>query len=154
MESTAQAILIREATVADIPQLCDLLTLLFTQEADFQPNSEAQIAGLSSILKQPNVGRIYCASRDTLVLGMVSLLFTVSTAEGGPAAWLEDMIVHPAWRDRQVGARLLEFAIEQSREAGIQRITLLTDCHNHRAIDFYRRAGFTQSSMIPFRLKL
>ena len=154
MEDTAQAILIREATVADIPQLCDLLTLLFTQEPDFQPNRESQIAGLSLILKQPDVGRIYCASRDTLVLGMVSLLYTVSTAEGGPAAWLEDMIVHPAWRDRQLGARLLEFAIEQARGAGFQRITLLTDSHNHRAIEFYRRAGFTQSSMIPFRLRL
>ncbi len=117
---------IREATVADIPQLCDLLTLLFTQEADFQPNRESQIAGLSLILEQPNVGRIYCASRDGLVLGMVSLLYTVSTAEGGRAAWLEDMVVHPAWRDRQVGARLLEFAIEEAREAAaLPQITLL-----------------------------
>jgi ribosomal protein S18 acetylase RimI-like enzyme len=154
MESTAQTILIREATVADIPQLCDLLTLLFTQEADFQPNSESQIAGLRLILDQPKVGRIYCASRDGLVLGMVSLLYTVSTAEGGRAAWLEDMVVHPAWRDRRVGARLLEFAIEQAREAGVRRVTLLTDRDNARAIEFYRRAGFAHSSMIPFRLKL
>jgi ribosomal protein S18 acetylase RimI-like enzyme len=154
MEGAAQAILIREATVADIPQLCDLLTLLFTQETDFQPNRESQIAGLSLILEQPDVGRIYCASRDELVLGMVSLLFTVSTAEGGRAAWLEDMVVHPAWRDQQVGARLLEFALEQAREAGIRRITLLTDRDNDRAMEFYRRAGFAHSSMIPLRLKL
>jgi GNAT superfamily N-acetyltransferase len=154
MEGSTQTILIREATVADIPQLCDLLTLLFTQEADFQPNRESQIAGLSLILEQPNVGRIYCASRDGLVLGMVSLLYTVSTAEGGRAAWLEDMVVHPAWRDRQVGARLLEFAIEQAREAGFRRITLLTGRENDRAIQFYHRAGFVHSSMIPLRLKL
>jgi ribosomal protein S18 acetylase RimI-like enzyme len=154
MQNPADAIQIREATLADIPQLCDLLTLLFAQEADFTPNDERQATGLRLILEQPQVGRIYCATRDGSVVGMVSILYTVSTAEGGRAAWLEDLVVHPDWRSHQVGTRLLQTAIEKTRAAGCRQITLLTDADNNRAIEFYRRAGFARSAMIPFRLKL
>ena len=154
MQNPAQAIQVREARLADVPQLCELLTLLFTQEADFTPDTERQATGLRMILDQPQIGRIYCAVRDGSVLGMVSILYTVSTAEGGRAAWLEDMVVHPKWHGHQLGTRLLQTAIEKARADSCRRITLLTDATNDRAIEFYRRAGFASSSMIPLRLKL
>ena len=146
---------IREATLADVPQLSDLLTLLFGQEADFTPDAGRQIIGLRMILGQPEVGRIYCAATKTgKIVGMVGILYTVSTAEGGQAAWLEDMVVHPDLRGRGVGEQLLQTAVEQARAAGYKRITLLTDAVNERAIRFYGRAGFKASAMIPLRLKL
>jgi len=85
---------------------------------------------------------------------MVSILFTVSTAEGGRAAWLEDMVVHPDWRGRKIGGQLLHEAINRVRAAGCTRITLLTDSTNRAAIQFYEQAGFIRSGMIPLRLHL
>ena len=145
---------IRQATLADVPQLCGLLTLLFAQEADFTPNVDRQTRGLHMIIEQPEIGRIYCAAQEALIVGMVSILYTVSTAEGGRAAWMEDMVVHPDWRGHRIGEQLLQSAVEKAREAGCTRITLLTDADNGPAIRFYSRAGFTRSSMIPLRLKL
>lgn len=145
---------IREATPTDVRQLSDLLTLLFSQEADFTPDAERQTSGLNLILRQPEVGRIYCATAAGKVVGMVSLLYTVSTAEGGRAAWLEDMVVSPDWRGGGIGERLLHTAVEAARAAGYKRITLLTGAENERAIRFYGRAGFKASAMIPLRLKL
>jgi ribosomal protein S18 acetylase RimI-like enzyme len=145
---------IRLATLADVPQLCRLLTLLFAQEADFTPNVDRQTRGLHMIIEKPEIGRIYCAAREALIVGMVSILYTVSTAEGGRAAWMEDMVVHPDWRGHRIGEQLLQLAVEKAREAGCTRITLLTDADNGAAIRFYSRAGFTRSSMIPLRLKL
>ena len=147
-------ILIRPAVPGDIPQLCDLLAQLFTQEADFQPDAERQVRALRLILEQPAVGRIYCATAGDRLAGMVSLLFTVSTAEGGPAAWLEDMVVLPELRGHGIGERLLHEAISGARAAGCTRITLLTDATNNSAMRFYERAGFTRSQMLPYRLKL
>jgi GNAT superfamily N-acetyltransferase len=155
MQNSPGRIQIRQAVIADIPQLCELLSLLFTQEADFTPDARRQSRGLRLILEQPQVGRIYCATdNDSVVVGMVSLLFTVSTAEGGVAAWLEDMVVHPHRRGQGIGEQLLQETINQARAAGCSRITLLTDAGNAPAMRFYSKAGFARSQMVPFRLAL
>jgi GNAT superfamily N-acetyltransferase len=145
---------IRSPTVADIPQLCELLSILFTQEADFQPDAAKQSAALSMILAQPERGNILVAEQDGRVLGMVNLLYTVSTACGGKVGLLEDMVVHPEARGEGLGSRLLQAAIESAGRAGCLRVTLLTDRANHAAVRFYQRAGFDLSSMIPLRLML
>jgi GNAT superfamily N-acetyltransferase len=145
---------IAQATMEDILQLCDLLALLFKQEADFIPDRARQERALRLILGQPETGRIFCARFEGRVTGMVSLLFTISTAEGGRAAWLEDMVVHPDWRGKGLGNRLLQYALAAGKTQGCSRVTLLTDGDNRPAMRFYERAGFERSSMVPFRLKL
>lgn len=143
---------VTKATACDLPRLCELLALLFTQEADFTPDTERQERGLRLIIEQPTVGRIYCAREGGRVVGMVSLLFTVSTAEGGRAAWLEDMIVHPSCQGRGIGGHLLRHALREARDSGCSRITLLTDSTNGSAMRFYEHAEFARSQMVPFRL--
>ncbi len=145
---------IDEATIEDVPQLSDLLQILFAQEADFIPDPVRQQRGLRLIIEQSEAGRIYCARLDNQVVGMVSLLFTISTAEGNRAAWLEDMVVHPDQRGRGIGGKLLRHAIERAKELGCSRITLLTDKTNPSAMQFYQQAGFTPSAMVPLRLHL
>ena len=154
MNDLTHPIRIRPATGADIAPLAALLAVLFAQEADFAADAAKQERGLRLILEQPEIGQLYCAVTADVVVGMVSLLFTVSTAEGGRVAWLEDMVVHPDWRGRGIGARLLQVAISQARAAGCHRITLLTDAGNVAAQEFYGRAGFARSAMVPLRLKL
>ena len=146
--------LVRQATAADVKQLSDLLGLLFTQEVDFTPDAERQERALRLIVEQPDIGRIYCATDGDTIVAMVSILFTVSTAEGGRAAWLEDMVVHPTSRGQGFGEQLLREAIREARAAGCSRLTLLTDASNHSAMRFYRRAGFVRSQMVPLRLSL
>lgn len=138
----------------DIPQLAGLLRLLFTQEAEFIPNHEKQCAALRRIIDSPEIGRIIVCREASAILGMVNLLFSISTAEGGKVALLEDMIVHPAHRNLGIGTRLLSAAIELCAAVGCSRITLLTDSGNEAAIRFYSRQGFKPSGMTPLRLHL
>src|ERR1700691_2847456 len=118
MQQSNDKILIRLATMEDVPQLCELLVLLFTREADFTPDAARQMRGLRLIIEQPEVGRIYCAADGDEIVGMVSILFTISTAEGGRAAWLEDMIVHSKRRAQGIGDRLIREAINGAPAAG------------------------------------
>lgn len=145
---------IRTAQPADIPALCDLLDQLFAQEAEFAPDRTAQERGLDAIIRTPGTGEILLASEEGQALGMVNLLYTVSTALGAPVALLEDMVVDTCARDRGIGSRLLEAAIDTARAHGCRRITLLTDADNTAAQRFYTRQGFTRSPMIPLRLPL
>jgi GNAT superfamily N-acetyltransferase len=145
------------ATISDIPALCELLALLFSQEADFQPNSEAQRRGLVHILNNPDVGLILVARKDEQdeqIVGMVNLLFTFSTALGERVALLEDLIVLPNQRGSGVGSELLEKAIKTARLHDCHRITLLTDSTNEFAQQFYQKNGFSFSAMIPMRVSL
>jgi GNAT superfamily N-acetyltransferase len=146
--------LIGPATADDIPSLAGLLAVLFAQEADFRPDREKQERGLRLILDSPGVGTIFVARDGGEVVGMVSLLFTVSTAEGGPVCWLEDMVVRPERRSGGLGSRLLQHAIDYARANGFIRLTLLTDRDNVGAIRFYERQGFHRSAMTTLRLSL
>lgn len=154
MNKAVDPVHFRRASDGDIASLCGLLELLFEQEADFTPDREKQARGLRGIIGCPAEGMVLCAVAGDEIVGMVVLLFTVSTAEGGRAAWLEDMVVHPTARKRGIGERLLNAAIHAARDAGCLRITLLTDDGNDAAMRFYSGVGFVRSRMVPFRLRL
>ncbi|MDD2676922.1 MAG: hypothetical protein PHP75_05580 [Methylacidiphilaceae bacterium] len=81
------------ATSDDIPVLVRLLEILFSEEEEFTPNGALQEQGLREILSDPRIGEILLAVEDGGPIGMVSLLYTVSTALGARVAILEDMVV-------------------------------------------------------------
>jgi GNAT superfamily N-acetyltransferase len=143
-----------DAGTDDIAQLAELLEVLFAQEAEFVPDRKKQERALRMILEDPMRGRIFVARDGARLVGMVSILRTVSTAEGGPAGLLEDLVVRPEARGKGLGSRLLAHAIAQARAEGLTRLTLLTDGDNFNAHRLYERAGFSFSSMRPMRLKL
>jgi len=146
--------LIDVATAADIPALSKLLSELFSQEAEFTPNPEAQARGLARIISDPHIGTILVARDGNGVIGMVNLLFTISTALGEKVALLEDMVVSSRVRRSGIGSQLLVRAIAYARAQRCRRITLLTDRANKSAQEFYARQGFAPSIMIPMRLHL
>ncbi|MBV6646688.1 MAG: GNAT family N-acetyltransferase [Cyclobacteriaceae bacterium] len=145
---------IRIAKTKDINELTILLTSLFAQESDFIPDSRKQRKGLEMIIKNPQHGHILVVVKDEQLVGMVNLLYLISTSEGAKVAMLEDMVVNPTFRGYGVGSILIRNGIDFARDQGCQRITLLTDFDNAKAIKFYEKNGFTKSKMIPLRRSL
>ena len=142
------------ANAKEVPELVKLLGILFEQEAEFTPSPSKQEEALKLLFAEPGRGTIYVARDGKRVVAMASLLYTVSTAEGGKAALFEDLVVSPDYRKQGIGARLLEYVITQARAQGLLRLTLLTDMQNESAQVLYRKLGFVGSPMKPMRLKL
>jgi ribosomal protein S18 acetylase RimI-like enzyme len=142
------------AVASDLPQLVELLGILFAQEAELSPDPEKQRRALELILADPSRARLYVARAASTVVAMAALHFTTSTAEGGRVAGLEDCIVHPEHRRKGIGKALLEHVIAQARAEGALRVMLLTDGDNTRAQALYRELGFAPSSMLAMRMKL
>jgi GNAT superfamily N-acetyltransferase len=92
--------------------------------------------------------------RDNAIVGMINLLFTISTAEGGFVVLLEDLVVHNEFRGHGYGSQLLKYAIDFAKQKNFLRITLLTDRPELRSQALFRRTGFHDSSMMPMRLLL
>jgi N-acetylglutamate synthase-like GNAT family acetyltransferase len=145
-------VVIEPATAEDLDELSDLLGELFSEESDFRPNKEKQLRGLRLIFEQPNRGRVFVLRRDHSIVGMINLLFTISTAEGGFVMLLEDLVVHAKYQGQGYGNKLLEHAIDFAKKKNFLRITLLTDRPENVAQAFFRKHGFIDSSMIPMRL--
>lgn len=145
---------IRPATTSDVPDMVGLLGELFAQEAEFSPDPVAQTRGLRMILDNPQTGLLLVAREGSVAVGMVGLLFTVSTALGARVALLEDMVVTAGLRNAGAGSALLQEALRQARAAGCKRVTLLTDDINTAAQRFYARHGFVPSPMLPLRCLL
>ena len=148
----AEQVAIEPATEADLDELSEMLGELFAQESDFRPDKDRQLRGLRLIFEQPSRGRVFVLRRDGVIVGMINLLFTISTAEGGFVILLEDLVVHKEFQGHGYGAKLLNHAIEFARQKNFLRITLLTDRPENLAQEFFRRHGFVESSMIPMRL--
>jgi len=143
---------IEPATLEDLPRLTDLVMSLLGEEADFVPDRTKQEMGIRLILEQPNRGRIFVLRTDHMLIGMVNLLFTISTAEGGFVILMEDVIVHPMHRGQGYGSLLLKHTVEFAREKKFKRITLLTDKISAVSQHFFQKHGFVFSHMIPMRL--
>ncbi|MCB1229889.1 MAG: GNAT family N-acetyltransferase [Verrucomicrobiae bacterium] len=143
---------IEPATLDDLPQLVDLVMALFEMEEDFQPDRTKQEKGLELVLEQPNRGRIFVIRTDYQIVGMVNLLFTISTAMGGFVILMEDVIIHPDHRGQGFGTQLMEYVIEFAEKKDFKRITLLTDQISAESQRFFQKMGFQHSHMIPMRL--
>jgi len=147
-------VVIEPATFEDLDELSGLLGELFTQESDFRPDKKKQLHGLRLIFEEPNRGRVFVLRRDRTIVGMINLLFTISTAEGGFVVVLEDLVVHDTFQGKGYGSMLLEYAINFAKQKNFLRITLLTDRPELRSQSLFKRYGFYESSMMPMRLLL
>ena len=145
-------VVIEPATEADLDELSEMLGELFSQESDFRPDKDKQLRGLRLIFEQPSRGRVFVLRRNGAIVGMINLLFTISTAEGGFVILLEDLVVHDSFRGHGYGSQLLEYAINFAKQKKFLRITLLTDRPELRSQNFFKRHGFYESPMLPMRL--
>ena len=147
-------VVIEPAISEDLDELSSLLGELFSEESDFRPDKAKQLRGLRLIFEQPNRGRVFVLRRDRTIVGMMNLLFTISTAEGGFVILLEDLVIHKEHRGHGYGSMLLDYATEFARQKNFRRITLLTDRPELRSQSFFRKHGFYESPMLPMRLLL
>jgi ribosomal protein S18 acetylase RimI-like enzyme len=94
----------------------------------------------------------YVADTKGEVVATVTLcVFTTLT---GWKAYLDHLVVAPAWRRRGIGRALMEHAIQQARAAGASRIDLTANAQKQAGHALYRALGFRERDTNNFRLEL
>ena len=141
---------LRKARRPDLEQLTALLRLLFTIEEDFSFNAHKQRQGLLMMLNNDR-GCILVAEEAGQVIGMCTGQLVISTAEGGPAVLVEDMVVDPAHRGQGTGRALMNSMAGWALEQGATRLQLLADKNNAPACTFYERLGWQTTALICLR---
>lgn len=145
---------IREARQTDIPQITHLLHDLFSIEADFQSDPAKQQRALQLMLQRPQQCALFVAEHGGEVVAFCSVQTTISTAEGGEAALVEDVIVAAGHRGQGLGRQLLQTVEAWCGARGIRRLQLLADAENHPSHHFYQALGwgFTQLRVLRRQL--
>lgn len=142
---------VRPANVADLDALVALLGVLFSIEADFRPDPARQRRGLARMLADPRARVVLVAEAAGRAVGMATAQLVVSTAEGGPSALVEDVVVEDAWRGRGVGRRLMGALEAWAAVRGATRLQLLADRGNAPALGFYARLGWRPTRLVCLR---
>jgi len=145
--------IIRPAAMADLDRLVVLLQALFRIEADFACDEARQRRGLAMLLVRPTA-RVMVAEEKDGVIGMATGQIIISTAEGGFALLVEDVVVAPPWRGQGIGRRLLAALADWAGEQGISRLQLLADRNNRPALEFYRANGWQTTELVCLRRRL
>lgn len=141
---------IRPVRPDDLDRLTTLLGELFALEADFQIDAKRQLRGLQLLLEAPQAC-VLVAVAGGAVIGMATGQLTISTAEGGPALLVEDVVVDAAWRGQGIGRRLLADLGDWAASHGAHRLQLLADRNNTTGLDFYRKLGWQATALICLR---
>ncbi len=144
---------IEPAVYADVPALVSLLAQLFSIERDFAIDSRRQQRGLELLIAQSPEHSVVMVARDDRrsAIAMASAQLAISTAEGAPSAWIEDVVVAPEYRRKGIGRALLQSLLDWAEAQGATRAQLLADQANEPALEFYRRLGWTRTQFIALR---
>ncbi len=144
-------VVIRPGRAADVDAMVELLRALFAVESDFAFDAARHRRALVYMLLDPMNRCVTVAQRAGRVIGMCTAQVVISTAEGGPAAWVEDVVVEERHRGRGIGRRMLGALEHWAGERGIRRLQLLADRDNSPALEFYSHLGWVGTKLICMR---
>src|SRR5437016_1207196 len=132
---------IRDATIADIPIILQLIRDLATYER--APNDVvATEESLREVLfgAEPSA-KVVIAFENTEAVGFADYFFNFSTWLGRPGLYLEDLFVKPDARGRGYGRKLLVHLAKIARDHRCGRMEWAVLDWNEPAIGFYKTLG-------------
>src|SRR6266478_9338055 len=134
-------LVIRPATVADVPVILELIRELATYER--APNAvTATKEQLVDVLFGPRpAAEVVLALEEEMPVGFAVFFHNFSTWLGQPGLYLEDLFVKPEERGKGYGRALLVHLGKIARERGCGRMEWAVLNWNEPAIKFYRALG-------------
>jgi GNAT superfamily N-acetyltransferase len=87
-------------------------------------------------------GEVLVAEDDAVVLGLASVSYNLAMRYGGEYCQLEELIVDPAARGRNVGGLLVATTVERARARGCAEYGLYLVQATEHNLPFYEKFGF------------
>jgi ribosomal protein S18 acetylase RimI-like enzyme len=136
-------ITIRNAEAGDSGRCLELLTALgaATGSGTGSKNSPATKEVFEKLLSGDR-GRIIVAEEAGVILGMATVSYNLAVRYGGEYCQLEELIVDPAARGKNVGGQLVQRTVDDASERGCAEygLYLLESTEHNRP--FYAKYGF------------
>ena len=132
---------IESASEGDIPVLLTFIKELAAYEELLDHVSVTEERLRQALFGDASSANAVIAYFDDLPVAFAIYFFNLSTFEGRPALYIEDIFVHPTFRRFGIGRKLFGFLSQIAREQGCCRIELSVLNWNEQAIQFYKKLG-------------
>ena len=93
---------------------------------------------MDELLRNPSAGRVWLITAASEMVGYIVMSFDYSLEYRGKNAWVDEFYIRATHRGRGIGAKALDFFVEQARELGVKVVHLEVN-HGNPAIELYRR---------------
>ena len=145
--TTGAPVLLRRATVADLPALVALLADDPLGASREEPDGDlAAYRRAFDLIDADPAHLLVAAVAGDAVVGTLQLTFLPGLARHGALrAQLEAVRVAADERSRGLGAAMVGWAVEEARRRGCGLVQLTTDKSRSEAHRFYERLGFVAS---------
>ncbi len=97
---------------------------------------------LEELSASPDLGRLFFLQHDEKTVGFILITFGFSLEYHGRDAFIDELFVLPEFRNRGLGAAVIEYAVQFCKSEGIKAIHLEVRNNNPSALRLYRRLNF------------
>jgi ribosomal-protein-alanine N-acetyltransferase len=126
--------IVRRAEQRDLPQIVQIEGLCFPEETAFPP-------GMFAYLINYSVSLVACEP-EFRVLGFI---MGYISGRGGAVYTLD---VHPRYRRKGIGSRLIRALEEELQALGANAVRLEAAQENLQAVNLYRKAGYRERELV------
>ena len=139
----------RKAKKDDVPKIVKMIAndKLGKLREDYQePLPEKYYQAFENIDSDINQELIVIENEENAIIGTLQLTFVqYLTYQGGIRAQIEAVRIREDYREKGIGEKLINWAINRSKEKGAHLLQLTTDKKRPDALKFYEKLGFTAS---------
>jgi ribosomal protein S18 acetylase RimI-like enzyme len=127
---------------AAVPEALRLREQLYLHEdLAYEPGDAARL--VSELIKHPEYGGIWLVEFEGHTAGYLLLTICYSLEFGGRFGLLDELYIKDRHRGQGIGGAALDFAETECRRRGLRALRLEVAHANPRALDLYRRRGFS-----------
>ena len=139
-----------EIQTAQPADLAPVLQLLRTQleEHGVVLTGQALQRATQRLIEDHALGRILTARLEGELVGVAVISFLWTLEHGGPTAWLDEVYVEPSRRGAGIGRKLVEAAMQVTRDSGCIALDLEVDAGHEAAERLYERMGFRRHQRV------
>lgn len=119
-----------------------------------------QLTGISSMVSFLQIEQIIADNNSHLFfaindqgenMGMITVGLYISPT--GKKAWIEDVVVDNSYRGQGIGRKLIEFAIQFTKEQNAATLMLTSNQARVSANELYKKMGFKQKETNVYRIQ-
>jgi ribosomal protein S18 acetylase RimI-like enzyme len=131
----------RPAHADDVPRLLELMANFYAEDAMSFVQQRADDA-LRRLIADRAVGWVTVTCHSSTIVGYLAATLGYSLEFGGPYGLIDEVYVHPDYRNHGLGTALIEEMLRACAAKGLVAVRLELERVNDGALRLYHRLGF------------